>query len=148
MGSQTTHYGFEKQNLNDIPDLTVFNENWDIIDEQLYQISQSVNATGSYTGNGGTLNINIGFRPSLVVVFCQYTETDVGTYVIFNNGIFFAPDIYNENDYWKLYSGAECPVLGTNGFSVYYFTNVSSDPSYIPSLLNKENCSYRYIAFK
>ncbi|MCI8539218.1 MAG: hypothetical protein HFF18_11255 [Oscillospiraceae bacterium] len=117
---------------------TEFNENFSAIDaalkaeaDQRTALEQRVASTGhvigSFTGNGSTQTITLGFKPSFVIISGQVTPASSWYYL--NNLIVCASSL-----------GEHFQRIAT-GFTVKYITNATT-------YTNREGITYAYLAFR
>lgn len=89
---------------------------------------------GNYVGNGGTQSINVGFRPSFVIVSGQTASS-------YSTSIDLA-------GYFSITGGTNQPgriSFTDTGFTVYPATGNREDANY--PMMNSLNHNYNYIAF-
>lgn len=66
MSTKTTGYGLIKPELTDAADITAYNDNWDIIDEQFLTAAEAIASHTSHTNNPhGVTAEQIGAQPRI-----------------------------------------------------------------------------------
>ena len=120
---------------------TEFNENWEKLDGETAQIREDLAAglagvtnglrkvaAGTYTGNDGTTNIKLGFKPIAVLVFNQRLDVYGG----WLTGLALA-----NSPAYELNNTTTLLKLTSNGFQAIHGTNAS---------MNSSSYKYSYIA--
>ena len=112
---------------------TEFNQNWTKIDTAVAEVQETAEekpyVIGSYTGNGGTQSINLGFKPRFLLI--------TGT----GNGYMSVVEGWG---YTASTGGAQATQtvqLADTGFTVTFVAHI------LP-LLNTSDRTYTYIAFR
>ena len=117
---------------------TEFNENFAAIDAALkaeadqrtaleQHVTSSGHVIGSFTGNGGTQTITLGFKPSFVIITGKVTPE--GSWYYLSNLMVCGGSM-----------GAHFQRTDT-GFTVKYVTNATT-------YTNREGITYAYLAFR
>ena len=92
---------------------------------------------GSYKGNGSTQTIELGFRPSFVIISGSFSGTSSTSSALYNYNLFTAGSLCTEM------------IRFTNtGFTVIWATSTASSTGMMYPQLNASNHSYNYIAFR
>ena len=132
--TQTEHYQLPQWEAHDPVRREDFNASMERIDAAVAAAQAASGelpyATGSYTGNGTTQTIEVGFRPRFVIVTGQATESTVGATVLLGYIAFSGGTQIN-----KVLSFAE------SGFSIAYFAQT------YPAI-NTNGRTFSYLAFR
>ena len=125
----TTNYHLPQWVESDRIMMEDFNEAMASIDEGLTEAYRSTNlpyVIGSYTGNGGTQDIDLGFQPRFLFITAQMTSAlKDATYLAITGG----------NDYLRTVTLKEFGFTVTHGDTSYPFTN-------------QNDLIYRYLAIR
>ena len=126
--TKTTNYQLPQWEANDPIRREDFNQAMADIDAGLNTAAELPYVVGSYTGNGGTQDISLGFMPSFLLIRLGNTtlvQTDCYTNFAITGGL---------NPYVTL-------LLTESGFQVIYRENLGNS-------VNTTDTVYVYIAFR
>ena len=130
---KTENYNLNKPEGTDPLRLADFNQNSDIIDGALKNLSAERVITGSYTGDGADERIiDLPFTPKVVLLFVRYGINSVSDRMYFLTGELC---FYVSGSYVGTLSSPDCTIVG-NGLQVGGV------------ITNSEDKLNRYIAFR
>ena len=127
--NKTTNYHLPQWAANDPVRREDFNGAMANIDAGLNAAAQPPYVIGSYTGNGGTQEIELGFLPSFLLINPKGTNTLVPTSVFTNSAV------TGETAYKPTL------LLTETGFQVLFYENLANS-------INTAGTAYMYIAFR
>ena len=114
---------------------TEFNQNWQKIDTAVAEAQEKPYVIGSYTGNGGTQSIDLGFKPR----FLHITGTICNYYS------------YRSTYQHEVATGgaqaSEVVQLTDTGFTVVWTMGPNGNDELYP-MINRNGDIYSYIAFR
>ena len=118
--TQTEHYNLPQWEARDPLRRADFNGAMAAIEEGLGAAGALPYAVGSYTGNGATQTIELGFRPRFVVITGQEigssTSTALVGYIAFSGGPQISSVLtFEENGFTVTITAQICPMINNNG---------------------------------